>query len=366
MRRLKTVVILLILALCLNGCSARSSDDIIVDISILENDSVSLERVRETLAQWPDNNPGTSIVERESIGTNDLVSLASMGVQHLPDVFVADSRTGRLLAQAGLAVDLTGLAPDVDAFTYNGIVYAYPVLTESVSVIVYDPLAWHEGDPVGYDSRDPYTFIDCYMSSLIGDEEGQAWLDHMISADMQASFTDDYYVGRINETLTMLNEDIAYDSEMDLIEAFVSGQCHAVFVSGTDVSLLLNTLRTDNPGLYERTEFSSLSDNVLPFGYRYGVYIRSDLDDDRLVQCVRLASAMASSAADEETDDTIGRLNGLTDGSDHSAVLSQYFVYNFWSLAYEENYDRLINGDVTAEEFANILQNYFEMYYIDY
>ena len=96
------------------------------------------------------------------------------------------------------------------------------------------------------------------------------------------------------------------------------------------------------------------------------MYIRSDLDDDRLVQCVRLASAMASSAADEETDDTIGRLNGLTDGSDHSAVLSQYFVYNFWSLAYEENYDRLINGDVTAEEFANILQNYFEMYYIDY
>lgn len=363
MRNVKAVSFILAAVLLLGGCAKTAPDAVTVDISALEYACVSRDEVCEALSRWQSDNPDTSIVVRENVGPNDLVSLAVMGEDHLPDVFVTDSRTGRLLAEAGLAVDLTGLAPDVDTFTYGGEVYAYPVSVESVSVIVYDPLAWDGSSPVGFDSSDPYTLIDCYVSALIGDDAGQTWLRHMVDGDMEASFTDAYFVDRMNDALNMMNEDIPYSSETELIDAFVSGECPAVLVSGSEARLLLQTVRTDNPGLYERIEFSTLTDGCLPYGYPYGVFIRTGLDDERLVECVQMASELASSVSGGD-DDTAVRLDGCIDDSSHTGILSQYFVYDFWYLAYENDYPRLINGEITAEEFAENLQNYYEMYYI--
>ena len=364
MRSLKAVSLLLTAALLLRGCAKRNPDDTTVDISILQDVCISWEVFHDAFSRWQEDYPGHRLIERESVGPNDLVILAVMGEEHLPDVFVANSHTGRLLAEAGLVVDLTGVAPDVDAFTYGGEVYAYPVPVDSVSVIVYDPLAWDGTSLVGFDSSDPYSLIDCYVSSLIGDVEGQTWLSHMADGDKEASFTDAYFVDRMNDALNMTNEDIPYSSERELIDAFVSCECPAVFVSGSAVRSLLQTVRTDNPGLYDRIEFSTLTDSCLPYGYPCGVFIRAGLDDESLVECVQLASEMSSYTALEENDDTLARLNGLVAGSVHSDILSGHFIYDFWHNAYEENYERFADGDITSEEYAGILQNYYEIYYI--
>jgi len=364
MRKIKAVSLMVIAALLLGGCVKKDPDTITVDISVLGSACISLDGVRAAYSRWQEDNPGHSIIERESVGSNDLVSLAVMGADHLPDVFVTDSRTGRLLAEAGLVVDLTGLAPDVDTFTYGGEVFAYPVSVESASVIVYDPNLWEEGSMVGYDSQNPYSFADCYLSSLIIDDVGQDWLNHMVVADGQASFTDGVFVDRMDSALDLFNEDIPYESVTELIDAFVSGECPAVFVTGSNVRLLLKTVRTENSELYERIEFASLTNEGLPYGYPYGVFIRSGLEDDTLAECVHLASEIASFEMVAEDDDTTERFNEFVGRSDHSRILSQYFIYDFWYLAYEKNFDRFSAGDITAEEYASILQNFYEMYYI--
>lgn len=362
MRRLRAVSLVLTTALLLGGCAHKNPDAITVDISVQDYDAASLVSVRDNLTEWENAHPEIQVVERNRIRNEDYYSLGKMGVDHLPDVFITDSQFGRLLADAGLVVDLTLVAPDEGTFTFDGRVFAFPVLRESMSVLVYDPDSW-DGSSVGYDAGDRDTIVNCYMGSALGDDEGQAWFSHMIEGDLQASFTDDLFVGRLDEVREQLSDDTAYESRDELIEAFIGGECPAAAVYGDSLFSLLEQLKNDNPGLYGRVEFTSVSRGV-PSEYQYGVFIRVGMSEERTLECVDLARSLAASSDVWESDPTIDRLRSLQFGTADTYMPVQHFIPWFWNYALDECFLRLPGGDKTSEEYAFILQNFYEMYYI--
>ena len=365
MRRIISALLLIAIVTGLCSCTVQSEDAITVDISLLNCTDDSLSVVYDNLSEWKSNHSEISIVERERVADDDILSLAVMGADHLPDVFITYNHAGRLLEEEGLVVELTGIAPDVSAFDYDGGVYAFPVLREYVSVIVYDMSSWEEGDPVGYNSEDRFTIPNCYLSSVMGTEEGLAWFDHMVAGDEGASFTDDVFVESLDMVREMLSDDIPYGSDQEVIDAYINGECSAVAVYGETVFELLESLKTQNPDLYSRTGFASSLDDVVPCGYQYGVFVRAGMSEERTNVCIDLARTLAVECCDWESDETTERLYALIDESRGVPLHSLYFVPWVWSFASDECFQVLGTEEKTSEEYALLLQNYYEMYYID-
>lgn len=362
MRRLRAVSLVLTTALLLGGCAHKNPDAITVDISVQDYDAASLVVVRDNLARWENANPDIEVVERDRIRNDDYYSLGKMGADHLPDVFITNSQIGRLLVEEGLVVDLSLVAPDVSSFTFDGRVFAFPVLRESMSVVVYDPDSW-DGTSVAYEAGDRSTMINCYVGSALADDEGSEWFSHMIAGDMEASFTDDLFIDRLDEARDLMSDDTAYSSRDDLFSAFISGECSAVTVCGDALFGLMEQLQSDNPDLYGRVEFTSVGRGV-PSGYQYGVFIRVGMNEERTLECVDLARSIASGSDVWESDPTVERLLGLQAGEADSYVPTQYLIAWFWNYASDECFLSLPDGNKTSEEYAHILQNYYEMYYI--
>ena len=343
---------------------SKTADVIMVDNFVTNPDTVMLTQLACALDEWQEDHPGVQIVQRERIRDYDLTALAVMGTDHIPDVFITDCRLGRILADEGLVVDLTGAAADSGTFTYEGRVCAFPILRESYSVIIYDPFAWSEGDPVGYAAYSEFMVAGCYLSPLLGDEWGREWLDHMVSDDGEASFTDSGFIGRISLMDQMISSDIAYDSYDELKEAFINGECPAVVLYGDYVYDLLDELKTSAPDLYDRVLFSCTADGIMPAGYEYGVFVRAGMDEQKTSECIELARLMASSAT-YESDATLERLFDLASGSNHTRLLTQCFTYNYWQFASNELYYISSNCDRSVENRVEALQRYYELYYSD-
>ena len=363
------ITVWLLITVILSGCNRKPADGITVDIGLIYPDATPsveapIDQVRADLAEWESLHPDVNVDQRIRLCNDDFSYLAVIGTEHMPDVFITDCLTGRLLAQAGLVMDLTDYAEDVDVFTFDNCVYAFPVLRESVSVIVYDPENWSRGDSVGYSSEGGLSVADNYLSSVLSDDEGQEWFDHMTHYDLEASFTDDLFVERYATIFEQIGNDTAYGSTDSLIDAFVSGSCPAAIVCGDDVYRLLDCAREQNPELYNRIEFTTYEEGYLPCEYRYGVYVNSGLTDERRDLCIDLAQTLAG-AYEDEYDDTTMRLEELINDSDHVHVVTCYFNPHFWSFSITDCFARSAESNMTAEEYAFVLQNYYEQYYLN-
>ena len=362
MRRLRLVASVLAVAMFVGSCSARKENAITVDIGVEGYDAASVGIIRDSLVQWDEDHPDVLTEERIRLRNDDFYSLGQMGADHLPDVFVTDSRLGRLLAEADLVVDLSAVAPDVSSFTYDGRVFAFPVLRESMSVVFYDPSSW-DGSSVGFDAGDRYSIVNCYLGSALADDEGRKWFGHMTDGDFEAAFTDGLFTERLDEARELLSDDTAYESRDALFDAFISGECSAAAVYGDAVFSLLDQLKTDNPDLYGRVEFAS-PDRGVPSGFQYGVFIRVGMSEERTLECVDLARVLSSSDV-WGSDPTVERLLELRNGMTAYYQPSQYFIPWFWNYAWDECFATMYDSDKTSQEYACILQNYYEMYYID-
>lgn len=360
------LVIIVVICYAVSVLPARRVPDAItVDLRITDYDQYSLEQLYNGLYSWEEDHPGITVAERERIMDYDVASLAVMGTEHMPDVFVTDCLTGRLMADAGMVTDLTGIAEDSGSFTYNGTVYAFPALRESYSVIVYDPESWSEGGEVGFLYSYIYSFINSYMSSELSDDWGRSWEAHMAAADGQASFTDPEFILRLSGALDRMSADTAFDSYSELEEAFVSGECPAVAISGEYLYMLLDDVRASDPDLYNRLEFSSLTGEVLPRGYEFGIYVRAGMDEQKTAECIELASYLADSVP-VNNDITMNRLYDLASGSRETALLSNMFTFNFWYYSLGECYYNRDRGNLDAEQMAQVFQEYYGLYYVDY
>lgn len=365
MRRIISVLLTASIGVGLCSCSVRTEDTIEVDIGLITCDDNSLEIVRDNLASWESEHPEYTVISRERVTDEDILSLAVMGADHLPDVFIANSQAGRLLESQGLVTELTGIASDVDSFNYDGGVYAFPVLRESVSVIVYDPSVWSEGDPVGYNSDARFTVPNCYLSNVLSDDAAVNWFEHMVAGDGQASFTDDVFVEGLDITRDLIRDDIAYGSDDELINAYVNGDCPAVTVYGNALFSLLNRLEEDNQDLYSRTGFATLTDGVVPMGYQYGVFVRTGMSEERTSECIDLARSLTEGTSSWNSDETTQRLVALMDNSKTVPLYSLYFVPWVWNYASDECFFVMREEEKTSLEYSFVLQNCYEMYYIE-
>ena len=359
MRKLTALILVLALLTGVSGCSVKKENALTVDIGEVLDSSIA-NCMRETVTEWNQANPDISVEERSRLRDYDLIYTGALGPEYLPDIFVTDCQIGRSLAEAGLVTDLSGIAEDVGTFTCNGTVYAFPVLCESYGVMVYDPFSWEEGSSVGYCYPD--TVVDCYLSSVLGDEWGQEWLHHMIEEDHEAAFTDREFVARLDYVREMLDNAICYDSEEGLINAFVEEECQAAVLSGDVLYRLMEQTNERNPSLYERLDFRCVSGSSLPCGYSYGVFIRSGMDDDRTAECVELAGQMTSSYV-QYSDATFDRLAELQENSVPVRMLTHYFTGSFWAGSFEECFSEISCDDRNSQEYAFMLQNLYEEYY---
>lgn len=345
--------------------AANNPGDITVDIGVTDQDEDTMEQVYNGLEAWEDAHPDIEVHQRARIRDYDLTAIAVMGAEHIPDVFIADCRLGRLLADEGLVVDLTDVAPDVGSFTYDDGVYAFPALLESYSVIIYDPLNWNVGDPVGFAASNEFTVINCYLSPLLGDEWGEQWLDHMEDVDGAVSFTDSEMITRIKNLDEMISDDIAYGSYDELSEAFIEGECPAVAVYGDYIYSILEDIKTNDPDLYDRVQFACMVDGVVPAGFEYGIFVREGMGEQETERCIDLAASLSSSVS-RDSDETLDRLYDLVDNSCQIPLLTQCFTYNYWHFASNELYYIRSNGDKSPEDRGEMLQEYYDLYYVDY
>ena len=352
-----------LLAFLLVGCEKKNKNEMVIDIGLIYNDAgelvtAPLEHVKENLTVWENNHPTDEIIERDRISNSDFSHLAVMGSDHLPDVFITDCLTGRLLAQAGLVKEVE--TEEVGTFTYDGKTYAFPALREYVSVVIYDPEKWETGDPVAYNAQDGISLSANYLSAAADPE----WLSHMTAGDKEAAFTDQQFLKALETVKELAANDIPFSSVSILIQAFVNGEIPAVVISGDDVYRLLENVKEQNLGLYNRISFTTLKNEILPYGYQYGFFINAGLEEEKLKTCMDLVKEL-SEGYEEDLDETLDRLERLKSTIEHRPLISQYFSNYFWIFAREECFSQLLLGEKNSEEYASILQNYYEQYYLN-
>jgi len=361
---LKGLSAILLFAVLACGCHAKSDDAIMVDISIIDQyDTVPSEQLEMTLAAWETEHPDIEVEERSRMTNEDYRLLPVLGTEHLPDIFITDSKYGMLLANAGLVLDVTDYAEDVGTLTYNGNVYAFPGLRESISVIVYDSSSWSEGDSFGYISSDGYSLVSGFLSGELSDVAGQEWLTHMIEDDRQASFNDEFFIGVLDGMTESMNNNTPYSSLDGITASFINGACSAVLLSGDRLYKFLDDVKASDPDLYSRLEFTTYDEGYLPRGYSYGVFLNADLEGERLELCLDLANALSNNI-EEDDDDILMRIDALRDVSTPVYYVSDYFTPFFWQFAEQDCFTRLGTGGLTSEEYSVILQNYYEEYSI--
>lgn len=361
MRQMRFTVLLLITALILGGCNP-SEGTIVVDLFVIGASSNQEANIRSALDEWMDEHPGVDVAERERIRNEDFMNLAVMGTDHLPDVFITDCLNGRVLAEEGLVMDISEYAEDVGAFTYDGSVYAFPVM-KTYSLIVYDPDLWSQGDPVGFLSDQGYSAAAEYLSLSLADDWGQDWLGHMVEGDMSTGFCDREFVERLSSARDEMRNFISYEEPEQMYEDFSSGSCAAVFVSGDAIYGLMDYVRINNPSLYGRIKFDSDDNGSVLGGCQYGVFINAGLSGEDMDNCIDLAGRISDSGFGGLYEE-MGIEFSLTDSSNSRRILTQCFNPAFWGNASDMCFNNPEYYSMSPYELANDLQNCYERDYL--
>ena len=347
MRKVKIAVLSILFFMLLSGCS-QNTDAIIVDIGVSDASEVSVSSVRESLEEWERAHPDISVEERRRIRDEDFMNLASMGVDHMPDVFITDYLNARILEQEGLIMDINE--------------YSFPIFDESAVVVISDPDLWNEDDTISFCTDGGYSAADC-LSVLLADSWGQEWLAHMDEGDREASFTDPEFVSRLQNVQALMSGNVQYGSCEELAEAFASGNCSAVLVGGNEVYRFLENIKINNQSLYDKIVFSTLADDPVPHEYQYGVFLSAGLQGERLDRCIDLAQSLHGSFC-VDPDGTYDRLNSLIDDPTGVRLITLCFSPLFWEHASEDCLGPLMRNEITAEDCSYMLQDLYEQYYL--
>ena len=411
----------LMLALCLilarySLCQVQGDDISLMYLKCIDSEGGDLvnqpvQAFIQSLSQWESENPDVHIVHKERYGTGEVSSLAQLGKEHLPDVFMADPLTGRLLAEYGLVYDLTkyvsGQSEELLApFTYDSMVYAFPVLTRNYTAVVYDPQAWKSA---GYDAFPNSWDALCesaeklrkmgYLTVVgLGEQSGGSvsrdllspfltgqLFDNLIEKNKIASFTDPSFVDTLQTLQLMLRSDVFADQNKMAekpINAFIEGKCAALLLNGKSIYRLLEETEETNKTLYHRLAFAALpmigqlgTDGLtIPSGCPYGLFVNAKLADDskKLARCIDLCSALAyQEKYASQADETQERLYRFIKNTETCRTCTQFLSGSFWALAQGNCFSKI--GDEVDEtdherslrEYAADLQNYYEEYYMN-
>ncbi len=421
MHKSKQFLFLILLCLLLAGCSGKKEENAISLMYLSELDTEYQEMVNaptdkflETLDAWEAQHPYIPITEKPRHYTSDISALANLGEEHLPDVFITDCLTGRLLSDNEMVMDLSPYMentnnPDLKPYTYGGEICAFPAVLQSFTVIAYDQEAWktagYEAFPETFESLEKaartlkknnpnYSTIlgignsngvpasRDLLSILLSDREGQEWFSTIRGTEKAASFTDGFFIERMTILKDILESDVFSGQEgMDTkttINAFSKGECPAVMLNGVDVLRILETVREKNPELYRRIHFAAFpwkGTQVMPAGWNYGLFINARLKEDpeKLEKCIELCRALAwTETSLDETDETLDRLVTFQEKVEICPICTQYLVGVFWSDACNscfkyltEEPDPKNTNRKTIREYAAGFQNIYEEYYLN-
>jgi len=290
----------------------------------------------QLIEQWQEAHPDIHVVEKKR-STVELASLACM--DHLPDVFMLPASTGRTYAKYGKIHKLTeGIMASeyadqydylmIAPYLYYGHFAAFPALTESFSVVIYDAQAWKaagfESFPttwealragmetfsnMGYEAllafgdKDNYAAIIDIISPLIAYTDSLDWFQQLIDGDQNAMLTDNTFSRILNTACDMLSDGVIHKRHTsmvtgDSIQCFVAQKCAAILIEGSNVYKLLEECREKAPGLYGNLAFAALpcppglsdENRYMPLWIDSGLYVNAKAAEnpEKLAACVEL------------------------------------------------------------------------------
>lgn len=334
-------MVLILMVFVLAGCRKERADLVLMDRA---QSNSAYKQFEDTLDQWREQHPEITVEERIQQNGVELNSLARLGSDHLPDIFITSSTNGKLFADAKLVLDLTGIVEDVGTFTYGNMVYAFPVMGESYYVLIYDPENYKAGDKIFADDS------STLLSYLMADEEGQTWFLHMIVGDREAAFTDTLFVARFDELISQfaLSENIEAD--------FAEGKCSAVLTERP--SELIKNVKEKDPALYERLAFGE----YMPHGYGNGLFINKNVaeDSEKLELCLDLCQSLSGLRIELEKDEKISE---WLEGEKNAPIWKQYLSDSFWFEAENKVFSLLESKN--TRECSAILQDEYEKNYLN-
>ena len=344
-KRLAAVLAWLLL-LCACGGKKEEQHTLVVDLGQIP------AQMRDSLEAWKAAHPEISVLERKNISGTDLNSLAVIGVEHMPDIFITDGVTGRLLAFAGRALDLSGYAPPLPGLSYTGGAWAFQARREAVELVVFDPESTGIQDPGFLSAAD-------LLNACFSDAEGQLWLQHIISNDGHAVFTDRFFLERFSWL-----QNKVHTRAFSSIEDFVTGQCSSLLVSGESLYSLLEQVKVQDPVRYARLQFRPFIGSAILWGYDTGIFVSAALAEkpEKLQTCISLCRALAHKPQEEAADKTLHRLQDLLDNAQHASVMTQYLSPMFWRYAKSHCLEELATSDKSPWEYAALLQDAYEKY----
>lgn len=376
----------------------------------------------DLLDQWQQAHADVAVSYRTR-SISEINMLARM--DHLPDIFMLDAKTGRIYAREGLLCEVTDAlvqseyagAYRLDSLTpyvYYGRIAAFPALTKYFYTVIYDrdvfakfPSTWDalcgfDASERGYEAAVAFgnargtPTAAALLSPLLSSGEGVGWLLSMIDGERAHSFRDAVFIDALDREKDMLDAPVFLKSALResseaAITAFVSKKTPAVLVAGDDVYRALETVKKKAPALYDRLGFAALPAGPAAAGFSYGLFVNGKLKEDpeKLRLCLdlcvwltgpRYADAVASAcgreaftAADpaamaafrsERGDETLRRFAEYTDGADTCMDLNQFLYHAVWS-SFGEHITQKDPDAPGAEVIANDMQDMYERYYLN-
>ena len=372
---MKLLLGILLLIMLLTGCGKDKYDITVMDVLVPHTSNsqhlnLSFHEISSKIVSWAADHPEFRTGEKKLSRSDELRAYARLGSDHLSELIITDCHTGRLLAEEGLVMDLSEYFPEskAESFLYNGSVYALPIPEPSFSVIVsgelnIDTSSWEvlKGFGISRGSLMPTVF-----SSLFAEDD--EWVERLLSGDDTVSFSDSLFLKRFGTFRQMLAQEHFYglnQSTEAVLSDFIAGKCPAVIVDEKALYSLLESAKTTNPELYKKLHFFSLPGGT-PFGYSTDIFINSKVakDPQMLEACLDLARTLAQPHAPEE-DETIARLEEFLTNADYCCIWPLQFNSSFWSYANKNCFDAFEERGKTTEEYAALLQNYYEQYYLN-
>jgi len=403
MRKITIVLLLAAMLFLLSGCGKENADITVLNCVLPENSygelvNAPVTQLYETLEQWRKEHPDLTVEGKTAYVSGEAATRARLGAKHLPDVFITDCLTGRWLAEAGVVLDLTDyVETPAEPFCYGESVWAFPVMDMEVALLVCDSDVWKtekgrnkpfenwdqagaafdagndKDGLIGLGNQNGKAAVSALLSTLMADTEGEAWLRHMLDGDRCCSFTDDYFIGKLRLLQALLGSGIFYgqdETAQEVTAAFVAEECPAMIVNGKELYRLLDCVQNTNPALYDRLAFYPLpgSNNQLPSGFGYGIFLNAQLEADPVKQklCLDLCRQISSHKTERPSDPTIERLESCVGDADTCSAWNQLFSSTFWSGAYSACFKQLgsAEDELAVEEYAALLQNQYEKNYL--
>ena len=328
-------------------CSRRDKDAIIVDLGDVPT------QMQDSLEAWKSAHPDVKIQQRRRVQEKDVRSLAVLGADHMPDVFITDGLTGRLLSRMGRLQSLDGFVGALPGLGFSGSAWAFPARREAITLVVFDK---NTTDEPGFLSETDL------LAGFLSDSLGQTWLQHMVAGDREAAFTDRFFVERLS-----LVQERALTGGCMTVDDFVTGKCTSILVGGENMYALLERIKEQDPERYNRLQFRPFMGDAILRGYDYGIFISAStvINPDTLLNCLSLCEALTPQEETDPKDETLRRLHELLDSAPHAAIPTQFFSFQFWDRARSNCFSRLSStGYRNLSEHTAYLQNAYEQEYL--